>query len=291
MTQALTMFTPVSPEPAQSLADLAVLSLASPHSRRAYSRQIQRFIDSHRPLTREGVQLHVQSMRDSGAGAVTINHAISAIRLLAREAYVRGQLNDSDLYAIETVKGVARRGVKLGNWLELPALKTLIDAAGHGINAARNQALLAVLAGCGLRRAEVVSLTWVQFVMRSDRWVLKDIRGKGDKARTVAVSPWVARYLMEWRLLADADAPLIFAGLGVQGLYYVVQIAARDAGIPELAPHDLRRSYSRLARDGGASLEHIQAALGHASIETTTRYLNTILELRPGMACGDFIRL
>ena len=44
-------------------------------------------------------------------------------------------------------------------------------------------------------------------------------------------------------------------------------------GIPRLAPHDCRRTLARLARDGGAPLEAIQASLGHASIETTLRYI------------------
>ena len=46
-------------------------------------------------------------------------------------------------------------------------------------------------------------------------------------------------------------------------------------GVPNLAPHDLRRTYARLSRDGGASLETVQASLGHASIVTTTRYINS----------------
>ena len=46
-----------------------------------------------------------------------------------------------------------------------------------------------------------------------------------------------------------------------------------EIGIPDLAPHDCRRTLARLARDGGAPLESIQASLGHASIETTMRYI------------------
>lgn len=184
----------------QSLADLAVLSLPSPHSRRVYSRHIAAFIASGEPLTREGVQRTVQRMRLAGAGAVTVNHAISAIRLLAREAYARGQVTDLELYAIETVKGIARRGVRLGNWLELGALRELIDAAGHGVNGKRNQALIAVMAGCGLRRSEVVELDWSQWVQRGGRWLFADVRGKGDKLRSVPAPGWVARYVEAWKV-------------------------------------------------------------------------------------------
>jgi integrase len=40
-----------------------------------------------------------------------------------------------------------------------------------------------------------------------------------------------------------------------------------------LAPHDLRRTFAKLAHKGDAPLEQIQLSLGHASIQTTERYL------------------
>ena len=40
-----------------------------------------------------------------------------------------------------------------------------------------------------------------------------------------------------------------------------------------VAAHDLRRTFSKLAHKGGAGLEQIQLTLGHASIQTTERYL------------------
>ena len=53
----------------------------------------------------------------------------------------------------------------------------------------------------------------------------------------------------------------------------IVQHYGDAIGVPGLAPHDCRRTLARLARDGGAPLESIQASLGHASIETTMRYI------------------
>jgi integrase len=42
-----------------------------------------------------------------------------------------------------------------------------------------------------------------------------------------------------------------------------------------LRPHDLRRTCAKLCRSGGGDLEQIQLMLGHASIQTTERYLGT----------------
>ena len=43
--------------------------------------------------------------------------------------------------------------------------------------------------------------------------------------------------------------------------------------MPNLAPHDLRRTFAKLAHQGGARVEQIQLSLGHASIQTTELYL------------------
>jgi site-specific recombinase XerD len=44
-------------------------------------------------------------------------------------------------------------------------------------------------------------------------------------------------------------------------------------GLAKLAPHDLRRTFARLAHRGKAKLEQIQLSLGYASVQTTERYL------------------
>jgi hypothetical protein len=50
-------------------------------------------------------------------------------------------------------------------------------------------------------------------------------------------------------------------------------------GQPKLAPHDLRRTCAKLCRTSGGSLEQIQLLLGHASVQTTERYLGTRQEI------------
>ena len=46
-----------------------------------------------------------------------------------------------------------------------------------------------------------------------------------------------------------------------------------------VAPHDLRRTFAKLAHKGRAALEQIQLSLGHASIRTTERYLGVEQDL------------
>ena len=53
----------------------------------------------------------------------------------------------------------------------------------------------------------------------------------------------------------------------------IVHGAGAMIGMPTLAPHDLRRTFAKLAHKGNAALEQIQLSLGHASVTTTERYL------------------
>ena len=60
----------------------------------------------------------------------------------------------------------------------------------------------------------------------------------------------------------------------------MVKAAAKRAGINKLAPHDLRRSCARFCHSSGGELEQIQFLLGHASVQTTERYLGCKQKLR-----------
>jgi site-specific recombinase XerD len=54
----------------------------------------------------------------------------------------------------------------------------------------RDGAILGLLVGCGLRRAELVSLVVDKIQMREDRWVIPDLVGKGNRVRMVPVPSW-----------------------------------------------------------------------------------------------------
>ncbi|MEO5925694.1 MAG: tyrosine-type recombinase/integrase [Bryobacteraceae bacterium] len=65
--------------------------------------------------------------------------------------------------------------------------------------------------------------------------------------------------------------------------------AAKRASLQNLAPHDLRRTCARLCHIAGGELEQIQFLLGHASVQTTERYLGCKQKIR--QAVNDAIAL
>jgi hypothetical protein len=80
--------------------------------------------------------------------------------------------------------------------------------------------------------------------------------------------------------LKAGEIPLFFFGSVVWGkgisqnvVWYVVKGCCERAGLEHIAPHDLRRTCAKLCHTSGGELEQIQFLLGHASVQTTERYL------------------
>ena len=59
----------------------------------------------------------------------------------------------------------------------------------------------------------------------------------------------------------------------------LIDDGGHEIGVADIAPHDLRRTFAKLAHKGRAALEQIQLSLGHASIQTTERYLGVRQDL------------
>jgi site-specific recombinase XerD len=142
-----------------------------------------------------------------------------------------------------------------------------------------------------LRRAELVGLKTEDFQIREEHWVIADLIGKGKHIRTIPVPAWVKRTVDAWTTAAEINAGTIFrrvsrmgklwgAGITPKAIWHVVKAAAQRAGINNLAPHDLRCSCARLCHLAGGELEQIQFLLGHASVQTTERYLGCKQKLR-----------
>lgn len=158
----------------------------------------------------------------------------------------------------------------------------------------RDRALVAVLAGAGLRAAEVCGLT-VLDVMREERPTILRVTGKGSKKRHVPVAAEVTRtideYLRERRIrigpFEDTDALFLrYNGrpLTLGTLNYLVCRWVKRAGVhkPEgAAAHAFRHTYAKGLVTSGVPLSAVQALLGHASLNTTQVYLRmTGIELR-----------
>ena len=172
-------------------------SLSSPHSRRNYKFAIEQFItwycsEPRLALNRAVVlrfRLHLESL---GLAAGTINQRLAAVRRLAYEAADSGLLSPELAAGIRRVQGVKQLGSRLGNWLSSDQAKLLLEKAdGEDLRSIRDLAMMSVLLGCGLRRAELSALEVEDIEVRQGHWAIVDLIGKGSRVRTVPMPMWV----------------------------------------------------------------------------------------------------
>jgi site-specific recombinase XerD len=265
-------------------------SLPSLNSRRSYEHAIRDFIEWYcseprLAFNKTVVTRYRFALEQRRYAPSTINLRLAAVRRLAYEASDCGLLSPDLAAGIRRVKGAKRLGVRVGNWLTVEQGKKLLAVhSGKQLRDLRNHAVLAMLLGCGLRRAELVAVKIEDFELREEHWVLADLIGKGRHMRTIPVPYWVKAIVDAWTDAAELRSGNIFRAIGktgrIQGcgftakvVWSIVREAASSCGIGVIAPDDLRRTCARLCHQSGGELEQIQFLLGHVSIQTTERYL------------------
>jgi len=208
----------------------------------------------------------------------SLSQALSAIRGFHRFVDVRLQCPNPFLALVRgpRIKPGAPRPVT-----EVEARGLLAEAAApkgrSDWTGARDQAVLTLLYGCGLRISEALSLTRADAPLASSL----RIRGKGAKVRLVPVLPAVRaavdHYLAALPFVLAPDAHLFRAvrgsPLGPRHVQATVQRLRGRLGLTDRAtPHALRHSFATHLLGAGADLRSIQELLGHASLSTTQRY-------------------
>ncbi len=139
------------------------------------------------------------SLEQQPYASTTINLRLAAVRRLAYEAADCGLLSADLAAGIRRVKGAKRLGMPVGNWLSAEQGKRLLRATDVGsLRGKRDYATLAILLGCGLRRAELTALRVEEIQQREEHWVIADLIGKGGHIRTIPVPDWVKAAIDSW---------------------------------------------------------------------------------------------
>ena len=280
----------------QKLKALVLDSVSSPITKRVYNLGLDEFfawfsLEPRAGFTKATVSAWRVALEARGLGSVSINVRITAVRKLAVEAADNGLLAPELAAGITRVKGAKSIGVRVGNWLSVQQAQKLLNAPDVTTNKGlRDRAMLAILLGCGLRRSEVAALTLKHIQQRDNRWCIVDLVGKHGRVRTIPVPTWVKVAVDAWTSAAGLTEGHVLRPVGrgdrVLGermtekvVWQLLQPYAVAAGVPGIAPHDLRRSCAKMCRAAGGELEQIQLLLGHASVQTTERYLGTKQDL------------
>ena len=198
-----------------------------------------------------------------------------------------------------TVKVKRESGGKAHTWLSQAQVRAMFSHCPEGIIGERDRVLLGLLVGAGLRREEAVNLTFddlkLQPVKGKMRTVLA-VKGKGKKSRVVPISDDLANAIDTWGERVGHEGPILRSlgmnrepgeSISAVALFGIVRRYGDHIGKPDLAAHDLRRTYAQLGHEAGVPIPQISRLLGHASVETTMTYLNLELDLETTVS--DFV--
>lgn len=223
---------------------------------------------------------YLAKRQEDGRESTSTARAMSTLRNFFRFLEQRELLSNPTIHTIRTrpVPKSIPRALTIEDALSVVAtVGELSDEAWVG---KRDQALLSVLYGCGLRIGEAIALNCSDVPGRSSNDMMRII-GKGNKQRLVPVLPVVRDLLstyLQLRPFPIREMEPLF--VGVRGARLNAGVAQRQVrqlramlGLPEsFTPHALRHSFATHLLGGGGDFRTIQELLGHASLSSTQRY-------------------
>lgn len=214
----------------------------------------------------------------------TTNRYLTALRGVMKAAW-RLDLIDHETMerAVDVAPARGKRELK-GRAVSADELVALFAACSNDSNeplGARDAAILALLYGAGLRRAEVADALIENFDKRRGRL---RIIGKGNKERDAYLPPGALSSVLAWlehrgtagvhlfNRITKAGAVAVDHGISAQLVYHVVRHRHLKAGVEPFTPHDLRRSHISDLLDSGVDLATVSRQVGHSNVQTTARY-------------------
>ena len=212
----------------------------------------------------------------------TANKMLSALRGVLKAAWRLGQIEANEYQKAVDISAVIGESLPAGRSLALGELVSLLEVCGRekGPLGIRDSAIVALLYGCGLRRAELVTLDVADYDATAG--TLK-VRGKRNKQRLVptvggaqaALDDWLARR-------GKAEGPLFVSSrkggrlqserLTTHALYKMLRLRAQQANVEHFSPHDFRRTFVGDLLGRGADIATVQKLAGHSNVTTTARY-------------------
>jgi integrase/recombinase XerC len=268
---------------------LEVEKHASPHTLRAYGRDLDQWIRFLLHAERDepsaavvdrlvlnagarDVRAWLAALHARGLDAASVARKLAAVRSLYRFLARRGAIRRNPAREVRAPR-VARKFV---TFLPSDEAQALVEARGLGGTAReRDVAILEMLYATGLRVSELTGLD-MDAVDRDARTVR--VLGKGAKERIVPYGAAAARALDAYLGRRGLSRGPVFVNhrggrLGVRSVHTIVRRAVRAAGVTRrVSPHTLRHTFATHLLDRGADLRMIQELLGHRRLSTTQRY-------------------
>jgi len=211
----------------------------------------------------------------------TVNKILSALRGLLKTCWRLG-LMDAETYArAADVANVRAKTLPSGRAVERDEVRALFAACDDSPAGRRDAAMLAILYGGGLRRAELCGLDLDDF--DAGECLVTVRAGKGRRDRRVFLSRPACRLVKKWIAARGAEDGPLFCPINSTGavritrlrgeaVRYILQRRQRQAGLTGITPHGFRRGYVSTLLSAGVDVFTVQRLAGHADAVTTARY-------------------
>lgn len=216
-------------------------------------------------------------LNDAGKSRTTMARQFSSLRTLYKYLEREGLVNNAAVHAVRTPKLPKSVPKALTQEDALEMVETVSQLSDEPWVGKRDEALLKLLYGCGLRISEALNLD----VADIPEGETMTITGKGNKQRVVPVLPAVKQaiesYVKASPYPMTQDSPLFLGVRGKRlnpGTAEAMVRKMRDImGLPDsVTPHALRHSFATHLLSGGGDLRTIQELMGHETLSTTQRY-------------------
>jgi site-specific recombinase XerD len=214
--------------------------------------------------------------------AATVNLHLSALRGVLHAAWKLNLMTTDDYHRAIDIEPAKATKLPRGRALEGGELRELFKACKRDETVAgrRDAAMIAILYGAGIRRAEAASLDLADYNVETGE--LK-ITGKGNKQRLCYATNGSADALAVWLVRRGSDAGPLFQPINKGGRIIARRMTdaairnmlvkrANEAEIKHVSPHDLRRSFVGDMLEAGADIHQVQLLAGHTNVQTTLRY-------------------
>jgi len=216
------------------------------------------------------------------APASSVNQMLCALRRVLKEALRLDLIDSQDYSKAVDIKSIKQSGKPRGRALSPHEIAALMKScSGNSSVDVRDTALIAILRGGGIRRAEAVNLEKADFNLSTGALEIRE--GKGKKDRTVYLPGPASALVEKWlNLRGEEPGPLLFPirkGGGIQfrrmtddGVLKILQRRAFLAGVDSFSPHDLGHTFCSDLLHAGVDIVTVQKLAGHASPVTTAKY-------------------
>ena len=288
MASAHPFVSPAPPNPVD-----AYLQQLAPGSRRVMRASLERIADALSQgrtsaadfpwgSSTYGDAVRLRAWLARGPAPATAARHLCAWRCVLREAWRLGLMPTDQYLRARDVRAPRRGEQRRGRLLRVEEVAALLNVADPSPFDIRDVAMVAVLCGCGLRRAELRGLDTADLDARTGRLYVRT--AKGGRPRELTLPAPLRGQVRAWLdLRSDSDGPL-FTPLGPTGRLLprrlspagIVKALGRLAAQQRVAPfgpHSLRRFYATELVNRGVDLLTVQRLMGHSNLETLRVYL------------------